>query len=56
MPSWLCTAISLRQLADFYGLGWHTLKAIDRAALQARLEVIGRVRAEIRAAVPGNAR
>jgi len=29
----LCSAMSLRQVADFYGLDWHTVKAIDKAAL-----------------------
>lgn len=33
----LCTAMSLRQVAEFYGLSWHTVKAIDKAALGARL-------------------
>lgn len=30
----LCRAMSLRQVADFYGLSWHTVKAIDKAALR----------------------
>ena len=33
----LCSAMSLQQVAAFYGLGWHTVKAIDKAALQADL-------------------
>ena len=30
----LCGAMPLSQVAQFYGLGWHTVKAIDQAALQ----------------------
>ncbi len=34
----LCTQLSVRHVAAFYGLHWHTVKRIDKRALRARLE------------------
>lgn len=36
----LCQAMPLKQVAAFYGLDWHTVKGIDRAALHAQMPAV----------------
>lgn len=36
----LCTVLAVKQVADFYGLHWHTVKTLDKRALSRRLDPV----------------
>lgn len=36
----LCMVLPVKQVADFYGLHWHTVKTVDKRALSRRLEPV----------------
>lgn len=36
----LCSMLAVKQVADFYGLHWHTVKTLDKRALSRRLEPV----------------
>ena len=36
----LCSVLPVKQVADFYGLHWHTVKTVDKRALSRRLDPV----------------